>query len=176
MSSEPPHKFIQIMGKNNKYLIKKLTKTEENEKKRKGITGENIPPEWYDYNFQLRELKKRNQILLSELKTKISSYKQQDVVKKRLLEKELVTHEYVTKLLIENNLTCHYCKEEMYIAYERCRDMQQWTLDRIDNNIGHNKGNVVVSCLKCNLQRKTRDSTKFLETKQMVITREGIDN
>ena len=176
MSSDSPHKSIKILGKHNKYLIKKLTKTEEDEKKRKGVTGHNIPPEWYNFEFQLDQLKKRNHVLLTELKSKISSYKQQDCVKKRFLEEEFVTYEYVTDLLIECNLTCYYCKENTFIAYERCRDMQQWTLDRINNDIGHNKGNVVVSCLKCNLQRKTRDSTKFLDTKQMVITREGINN
>ena len=71
---------------------------------------------------------------------------------------------------------CHYCNEDMYVLYEKCRDMQQWSLDRIDNTIGHNIGNLVVSCLKCNLQRKNRDSNKFLETKSMVIKREGIEH
>ena len=30
----------------------------------------------------------------------------------------------------------------------------QWTLDRIDNNIGHSKENVVICCLKCNLKEE----------------------
>ena len=51
--------------------------------------------------------------------------------------------------------------------------MNQWTVDRIDNSIGHDIENIVISCLKCNLQRRSRSSDKFLQTKQMVIKREN---
>ena len=47
--------------------------------------------------------------------------------------------------------------------------MQMWTLDRIDNNIGHNTDNVVISCLACNLQKRRRGEEAFKFMKQMVI-------
>ena len=53
--------------------------------------------------------------------------------------------------------------------YENVRESKQWTLDRIDNNIGHNKDNVVICCLECNLKRGTIDDKKFKFTKQMRI-------
>ena len=51
------------------------------------------------------------------------------------------------------------------------RDKHQWTLDRIDNSIGHNKENVVISCLECNLKRRTTEIDRFTFTKQLKITK-----
>jgi len=47
--------------------------------------------------------------------------------------------------------------------------MLQWTLDRIDNDMGHNNNNTVISCLGCNLQRRTTNQDKFLFTKQLKL-------
>jgi hypothetical protein len=51
--------------------------------------------------------------------------------------------------------------------------MSQWTLDRIDNNFGHNIGNLVISCLKCNLKRRRINKNSFMITKNMVVSREN---
>ena len=51
----------------------------------------------------------------------------------------------------------------------------QWTLDRIDNYMGHNYNNVLISCLKCNLQRGNINKDKFLFTKEMVIHKQDDD-
>ncbi len=51
---------------------------------------------------------------------------------------------------------------------------KQWTLDRINNDIGHNNGNLVVACLECNLKRRRTNKDAFMFTKNMVIVREGI--
>ena len=50
--------------------------------------------------------------------------------------------------------------------------MEQWTLDRIDNNINHSESNVIIACLKCNLQRRCQNKDKFLFTKQLKIVKE----
>ena len=45
------------------------------------------------------------------------------------------------------------------------RDEQQWTLDRIDNDKCHSDENTVISCLKCNLQRRVKNSDDlYLQT------------
>ena len=69
--------------------------------------------------------------------------------------------------LNECKLKCYYCLLPIFILYEIVRDSKQWTLDRIDNNKGHNEDNVLISCLECNLKRRRQSDTKFLFTKQL---------
>jgi len=71
-------------------------------------------------------------------------------------------------------LKCHYCSEDMFILYEIVRELKQWSLDRINNNIGHNDGNLVVACLECNLKRRRTNKDAFMFTKNLVISREGL--
>ena len=114
-------------------------------------------------------------MFLNHIKTKISGYKQQDILKKKLDTHNFVDLKEVIKLLNECNLHCHYCSADIYILYEIVREMKQWTLDRIDNDIGHNKNNLVIACLECNLKRKRTNKDKFMFTKNMKIIREGIN-
>ena len=51
------------------------------------------------------------------------------------------------------------------------RENYQWTLDRIDNDQGHNIDNILISCLECNLKRRCRSKDKFLMGKQLKIMR-----
>ena len=112
-------------------------------------------------------------MLLSHIKTKLSGYKQQDILKKRLNELYFVKLDQVVELLSNCDMKCHYCSQETYVLYERVREMKQWSLDRIDNNIGHNSGNLVVACLDCNLKRRRTNKDAFLFTKNMVIIRDN---
>jgi hypothetical protein len=101
----------------------------------------------------------------------MSSYKHQDVLKNIFLESDFVTFDYVVDLLNKCELKCHYCSCEMYLLYEFVREMKQWSLDRIDNDIGHNKNNLVVSCLECNLKRRRTNKDAFFITKNLTITK-----
>jgi hypothetical protein len=47
--------------------------------------------------------------------------------------------------------------------------MYQWSVDRIDNDFGHNIDNFHLACLECNLKRRRRTDEKFLFTKQLNI-------
>lgn len=111
----------------------------------------------------------------NNIKNKLASYKQQDILKKKLNEEEFVSYNEVIELLNNSELLCHYCNEEVYILYEIVREMKQWSLDRINNDIGHNRGNLVIACLECNLKRRRTNKDAFLFTKNLVITREGIE-
>ena len=90
--------------------------------------------------------------------------------------KKLITGD-VLKAIIEGNelviskLRCYYCRKECLLIYKTVREQKQWTLDRLDNSIGHTKDNVVISCLKCNLDRRCQNDKKFLFTKQMKIVK-----
>jgi hypothetical protein len=110
--------------------------------------------------------------IIAHIKTKINSYKQQDIIKKRFNEELFTDFEEILDLLKSCEMKCHYCSHEVYILYERVREMKQWSLDRINNDIGHNKGNLVVACLDCNLKRRRRTDESFLFTKQLNIVKQ----
>ena len=101
-----------------------------------------------------------------ELQKKLNSYKQQDI-KKNKNENGLISYEELLEKLVISKLRCYYCKKEALLLYENNREQKQWTLDRLDNSCGHTKDNVVISCLKCNLERRCLNDEKFLFTKQM---------
>ena len=123
------------------------------------------------------EIKKNTycSMFITHIKTKIGGYKQQDILKKKHDEVNFVSLECVLDLLNDCELKCHYCSQDIYILYEHVRDMKQWTLDRINNDIGHNNGNLVVSCLECNLKRRRTNKDSFMFTKNMKIIRQGIN-
>ena len=116
-------------------------------------------------------------IFTSQLKQKLNGYKKQDEVKLRLNKDKFMDMDTLVELLVASKLKCHYCKDKLYVLYDKMYDRTQWTLDRIDNGIGHNGDNCVVSCLKCNVQRRVMDDEKFRFTKQMKICKvENEDN
>ena len=114
-----------------------------------------------------------NSLYITEIKHKISSYKQQDSLKKILNPDCFVSFDYVLEKIVESKLKCYYCEQSMYILYEIVRELNQWSLDRINNDIGHNKDNVVIACLSCNLKRRNRAKDAFLFTQNLKITRES---
>jgi hypothetical protein len=120
------------------------------------------------YTVQTHKLYK---LFISEIKQKINSYKNQDKTKNMLDEDKIISLYEATELLVESKLKCSYCCCKMYILYPEYRFGNQWTLDRVDNNIGHHKDNCVISCLKCNLQKKRLDDDDFRFTKQMKIVK-----
>jgi hypothetical protein len=109
--------------------------------------------------------------IISHIKMKISSYKSQDMLKKKYNEIEFITFNDVVELLIKCNLTCCYCSKNVYILYENVREINQWTLDRINNDIGHDKNNLLIACLDCNLKRRRINKDAFMFTKNMIITK-----
>lgn len=112
-------------------------------------------------------------VFINNLKNKMSGYKQQDILKKKLDLNNFTTFENIIFLLKESELKCCYCHKEIYILYKQVREMSQWTLDRIDNDIGHNIGNLVISCLKCNLKRRRINKNSFMITKNMTVNRQN---
>lgn len=101
--------------------------------------------------------------------TKIQGYKNQDKKKNIYNDEQIIDIHGVIDLLYESKMSCNYCKTQTNLLYENIKDPNQWTLDRLDNNIGHNKGNLVISCLACNLKRKTMHFKRFEFTKQLQI-------
>ena len=99
---------------------------------------------------------------------KLRGYKAQDDKYNIFSDYYFIKPEQVVEKLNECEYTCYYCKQRVKTEYTS-RDMDQWTLDRIDNTMGHNTSNVLISCLRCNLKRRNRAVHKFLFTKQLVV-------
>ena len=110
-----------------------------------------------------------NIFVKKELERKIKSYRAQDIKKNKLNEEKLIKMDECIDKLVLSKMKCYYCNENMLLVYENVREGKQWTLDRIDNSIGHITENVVISCLDCNLKRRTMNDEKFKFSKQMKI-------
>lgn len=112
-------------------------------------------------------------LITGHIKAKISAYKQQDHGKKVFNSDGFVKYEEVISLLHDCQLKCHYCSCEVYLLYQFVREKKQWSLDRINNDIGHNNHNLVIACLECNLKRRRTNKDAFMFTKNMKIVRQG---
>lgn len=107
--------------------------------------------------------------ILQQLSQKMSGYKAQDIQKDIFEPDKFVDLERIVELLIKCNLECFYCKNKVQVLYEYVREPGQWTLDRIDNDYGHNKDNLEVACLQCNIRRRTMYAERYVFTKQLKI-------
>lgn len=108
-------------------------------------------------------------ILIGELKCKINGYRQQDIEKNIYNPDTLITIDDLIEKLVTSKLQCEYCNKNVKLFYKNQRDPLQWTLDRINNNKDHSNDNTVISCLKCNLERRRRNMKDFKFTKQLII-------
>ena len=111
--------------------------------------------------------------IISKIKKKINSYKQQDIKKEKYNELLFINYDQVINKLVESKMKCYYCRSNVIINYTHVREPNQWTLDRIDNNKGHINDNVIIACLKCNLERRNKSSNGFKFAKQLVIKKQS---
>ena len=147
------------------------------EKKNRIITGTAVwlllDEEDYTTEKQLDMLKdvqvKENRYLKNEITKKLSSYKQQDIIKNKFNVDEFIGFNEVIQKLLESNLLCFYCTKPIMVWYKQSRENMQWTLERIDNKIGHTTKNVEISCLLCNIRRRCMYFEKFRFTKQLKV-------
>ena len=178
-------KKIIFTGTTTKYQMKKINNTVKEKKMRIETQTWGLNETELSFEMQLNILNelvlndkindKYSKLIINHIKTKIQSYKQQDIIKKIYNEDEFINLEQVIHLLQETKLKCHYCSCETFLLYEIVREMKQWSLDRINNDIGHNQNNLVIACLECNLKRRRTNKDSFMFTKNLKIVREGIN-
>ena len=167
-------KGITITGQHNKYGIKRAQREKQKDTKQI-IYDEKI----LSYKEQINCINKiylnndfeEKKIYENEIKKKITSYKSQDVKKKRYDEDKIIDFDNVIEKLVTSKLKCKYCNKKILILTNKFRDNDQWTLERIDNNIGHNTDNVIISCLDCNLKRRNSNMDNFEYTKKLKINK-----
>ena len=92
-------------------------------------------------------------------------------IEKNILTDKLISLEETLEKLVISKLKCYYCKKPLLLIYKYSREQSQWTLDRIDNSIGHTNDNTVITCLKCNLEKRKRSHEGFKFTKQLIINK-----
>lgn len=106
-----------------------------------------------------------------EIKAKLDGYARQDDANGVRDLSAFITLDATIELLLVSKMRCTYCRECCELIYKDIMAPRQWTLDRVDNDQGHNGGNVALACLACNLQRRTMDSERFKFGKQLRIVK-----
>ena len=104
-----------------------------------------------------------------ELKKKYNAYKNQDKQKHKFDDSKHITYEAMIQKLIDSQLKCYYCNCILLILFNKKREGTQWTLERLDNNLGHYETNTCIACLKCNLKRRTDSHEYFKQGKQLQL-------
>jgi hypothetical protein len=182
---------IQITGQGNRYQIKKLITNTNPEEKTPRILIQKLKIE--DSFFELdkqkelllkiynkaevneeitflgKEEERIYNVMIKQIEAKIASYRQQDKLKEILDDTNAISLNTVVKHILQCNVKCFYCHSIMRVLYKQSRDPTQWTIDRIDNDLGHTADNYVLACLGCNLKRRRQNLDKFNYTKNLVI-------
>jgi hypothetical protein len=107
-----------------------------------------LPPKLRDQ--QTLDLTDQYAPVRATIQRKLVGYKRQDQVK-RLPGFDLKVN-YVLDLRETQNNRCAACNVLMLWTYPPS-DMQQFSVDRLDNSKGHCMGNVRLTCLECNRKR-----------------------
>ena len=163
-------KKIEIIGTENRYEIKKLTIDKIKEEK----NNEKLDEKYYNEENQIYLLENINDFkyISDSIKNKLSSYSQQDK-KRKLYDNNTITYNDTLDLLKVDKCLCKYCNNIVLLYYKYKLDKKQWTLDRIDNNVAHVKDNVVICCLKCNLERKNMKQENYIYNKNLKVVKKS---
>jgi hypothetical protein len=153
-------------------------------RKRAACEKWNLPDHYFTHSHQFGVVSKlymnldndvieNREIYIKEITKKLSGYKRQDTDKDIYLKDTFISLEELIEKLLCSKLKCFYCKCGCELIYENILSKRQWTLDRIENDAGHNADNVVICCLECNLKRGTMDSDRFKYGKQLKFKKVG---
>ena len=85
---------------------------------------------------------------------KIEHYQKQDKEACRTIEKsKYVDYNWFEKEFNENP-TCYHCQCGFELGLDEHKHVfSNISFDRIDNSLGHNKDNLALSCVNCNLKK-----------------------
>jgi hypothetical protein len=81
------------------------------------------------------------------IKSKLSRHMREDEAKGREFN---LTYEYVIGMLDGQNGVCARCDVIVKKSWTEAYDSQQFSINRLDNKLGHIEGNVEICCLQCN--------------------------
>jgi hypothetical protein len=107
--------------------------------------------------------------VMNEIRKKHYAYKSQDKNKHKFDDQQHITLDELIQKIIDSELKCYYCEKQLWIVYNKIKDGQQWSLERLDNNKGHYNENTCIACLSCNLSRRTDNYIEFKKGKMLKI-------
>jgi|LauGreDrversion4_2_1035121.scaffolds.fasta_scaffold142954_3 5-methylcytosine-specific restriction endonuclease McrA len=169
---------IDITGKRNIDKIRNVKNPE-----RKETIKWKLDDSYFTYNKQIQIINSlylnqgcdqnqdQNILAKREISKKINGYKSQDIQKELLDLNRLISLDQTIEKLMVSKLKCFYCKEICELLYKNTLAKKQWTLDRLNNEYGHNYDNVVICCLECNIKKGEMDSDRFKQGKEIKIIR-----
>jgi len=171
---------IDITGKRNIDKIQNIKNP-----LRKETIKWNLDDSYFTYNKQIQIInslylnqeqeqeqdQEQNILAKREISKKINGYKSQDIQKELLDLNRLISLDQAIEKLMVSKLKCFYCKENCELLYKNTLAKKQWTLDRVNNDYGHNHDNVVICCLECNIKKGEMDSDRFKQGKDIKIIR-----
>jgi hypothetical protein len=96
------------------------------------------------------DCKECNDPILITIKTMIKCSKYSDKNNSRYDQTNFIDYCFVENLIEDCEDKCYYCKYEL--QYQEYTENLA-TIERIDNSIGHIKGNCVIACKTCNISR-----------------------
>jgi hypothetical protein len=102
-----------------------------------------------------------------EIKGKLSSHKSYDQAH-NMAEPLATDTDILYKMLLQKE-RCFYCHRLFHVLYQDRFDPFQWSIDRIDNSKGHTSANTVITCLRCNLRRRTRETGEFYRDRNLNV-------
>ena len=179
--NETTKHIVCIEGKRNvDKLSDKLTDKISDKPKRKRTLKWTIDDEFFAHDKQMEVLRRliaddatleERKFFIKEIKAKLDGYARQDAENGIHDLSAFISLNATIELLLVSKLRCVYCRSCCDLIYRDVMAPHQWTLDRVNNDQGHNGGNVILACLACNLQRRTMDAERFKFGKQLRIVK-----
>ena len=142
-----------ILQKFDKDYIRKLRYTAISRIKLAELQTGEYEPLKSKLNISFLNAPYRPDTFLKQIKKKIDSHLAEDKLKHRDT-KNYVDVEYIKDLYTKQAGLCERCECEMLTANYPKNCGRQFTIDRIDSNLGHVKGNVKILCWSCNCSKK----------------------
>lgn len=110
--------------------------------------------------------------VLMEMRAKRRGYQEQD--KKRGWNPgDVLSEREIAERMLIQKMKCWHCRAGVHVLYRDRYDPLQWSVDRLDNNKGHTRDNVVISCMRCNLRRGSRSILTLSVTKECDSSTDG---
>ena len=188
------HLPIELLSKSKNQNRDLVTSTSQNiprkitNSSRWTFTEEDLNP-WNQLSHLNLSNSKPSKLFQALVRQKIGSYRYQDIGKGMYNAQQFIDFPYTIQLFREfmgkspthlqtdiSGVLCYYCRQPVRLLYASSRDPQQWTIERIDNSIGHNKGNVAIACLQCNLKRRTIHHERYLSSKHIQVHFHRLDD